>query len=532
MDIIGRQIEKGNSSMRDARINSCYTLRRNKLCQKNFSERYSRYLQTTESSFMIKSEMFQSLPNEFIAKFQSGEKEVLIPQYTYFLSSSDEIIVAYSVWNLRKLVKNFTEENLEKYVQQQTFEAIIQCMLNAKNLSILYEATSIIGKITKTSSKYALQLSNNEPALLGLLGLFSNQTNYTIRGQLLLILGNLIEENGTEVLQYINSQFPLYEVLNEYLSEKLEEIPNNVKWIVIWNIGLLLDYTPEDKLSLLIPQILPSIQRICLLVRVCFNKEMFIDTLECVDLIVMKAFTEDVIKIFSRVKIYSSIAMQIKATKSAEVLYNLFDILNSIAYQASNSNGNIFQEICDSGVFSVIEGYLNDIIVRIESLPKQKYPLIELIKFLENCILEHKKSRNIIIRKKNILKNLIAIIQSTSDRQIISDVLSLILTAQEKESFDKSKIYIELIRLSVPELLKDIIQKNYANRQYKDVIVQCLEGIYNFLEYGSELIKTVNILLKLYNEIGLKELLDVVMMESNDDEVQNKIKNIYMNYYS
>lgn len=519
---------KKNLNISDERIRTCYTLRKNKLIQKNFKQRYESYIKQAECSLEINlsDEIINSFPKNFLENFKNFEEKDKIYQIFSILSTSNDFQhISFCVYVLRTISEKFTNSSeIESLIPFELINTIFRILTTTtNNMNIIYEATTFLINITKHSSLYTVEFSKNKNYLNTFIQTFNLLSNIYIRGQILLLFGNIIQEGEWEALQNIMSSLPLCKILSDYLVTNLENIPNNIKWIIIWNIGLIIKYYPLPNFESFFLSLHPPIEKICLMIQTDINKLIFYESLDCLRILTNKVSqylsstsSSQIIplmnEIFSKVNFYKSIDSQITCSKSNDILYNIFNIMTNLSY-ISNDYLDLF---CENNIYITIENFLQEILYK-EKITNKKFAFIELLNFIYNSTL-YLKTRKRIVRKNNIIKYLAQIAKGSSDKEIITNIFDIILSILDSNESDKNNNYIEMIRLEIPELLlivlTDIITKESTLTSVnKEISENCLDGILKFLIYGNDLVKGTNILFFLYEKSGLKDVLEKMSVQ-------------------
>lgn len=522
-------LTKKNLNSSDERIRTCYTLRKNKLIQKNFKQRYESYLKQAECSLEINlsDEIVNSLPKNFMENFKNLEKKDKIYQIFTILSTSNDFQhISFCLYFLRTISEKFSNSSeIESLIPFELINTIFRILTTAKtnNMSIVYEAITFLINITKYSSLYTMELLKNKSYLNIFIQTFNLLSNIYIRGQIFLLLGNIIQEGEWDILQYIISSFPLCKILSDYLVSNLENIPNNIKWIIIWNIGLIIKYYPLPNFESFFLSLHLPIEKICLMIQTDINKLIFYESLECLRILTNKvsqylssSSSSQIISsmndIFSKVNFYKSLDSQIACSKANDILYNIFNIMTNLSYISND----FLDTFCANNTFTTIENFLQEIIYK-EKITNKKSAFIELLNFIYNSTL-YLKTRKRVVRKNNIIKYLAQIAKESSDKEIINNIFEIILNILSSNESDKNNNYIEMIRLEVPELLLIVLTDTITKEGIftgvnKEISENCLDGILKFLIYGNDLVKGTNILFFLYEKNGLKDVLEKIAVQ-------------------
>ena len=108
----------------------------------------------------------------------------------------------------------------------------------------------------------------------------------------------------------------------------------------------------------------------------------------------------------------------------------------------------------------------------------------------------------------------------------------------ECEKLDKDNIYIELIRIGLPEILffhfDNIYNKNkILSNEKKDIVILILQQIIHLLIYVDLLFGEKNLIIEKFNYLGdFKQMLEnLIIQENENSELIQISKEILITYY-
>lgn len=521
-------------SLSDERLKTCYSLRRNRLSQKNFKLRYEAYIKDSKCNLEIEisNKILETFPNDFMSKYTAANDSEKVSYLFSLLNSTNEYqYIAYAIASLRQISNRFkSSSDVDNVITVDHFNTIFNVLSSQRsNESILYEIIYFILNVIVNSETFRKQFASSKDILVSLIQNFYWQSNNYIRGMLFMVFGNLIQEGEWETLNYISTSLPYFKILSDYMVTNLENIPNMLKWVIMWNIKLIFQFSPSESMDGLLSTFGTTIGKICLFVISDIDKAVFRESLDCVR-VITEVLAEQKIgdanmtymnNIFSSTHLIKNIVPHIVLANQNEFLSDIFCIITHLSY----IDDDYVYDLRMNNIFPQIEQFLIDLIAK-EKINAKKISLKELINFLNNCIY-YPKCRKKIIRKNNIVKSLVHLVKNITDKELIKSIVEFIVAILDIEETDKSNNYIELIRLEVPELLLTIIKDCIED---KEISEKCFEGILRFLVYGNDLVKDTNIIASLYQEKGLRDIAEKFLMSNNAKIVSycNEILNNFL----
>ena len=521
-------------SLSDERLKTCYSLRRNRLSQKNFKLRYEAYIKDSKCNLEIEisNKILETFPNDFMSKYTAANDSEKVSYLFSLLNSTNEYqYIAYAIASLRQISNRFkSSSDVDNVITVDHFNTIFNVLSSQRsNESILYEIIYFILNVIVNSETFRKQFASSKDILVSLIQNFYGQSNNYIRGMLFMVFGNLIQEGEWETLNYISTSLPYFKILSDYMVTNLENIPNMLKWVIMWNIKLIFQFSPSESMDGLLSTFGTTIGKICLFVISDIDKAVFRESLDCVR-VITEVLAEQKIgdanmtymnNIFSSTHLIKNIVPHIVLANQNEFLYDIFCIITHLSY----IDDDYVYDLRMNNIFPQLEQFLIDLIAK-EKINAKKISLKELINFLNNCIY-YPKCRKKIIRKNNIVKSLVHLVKNITDKELIKSIVEFIVAILDIEETDKSNNYIELIRLEVPELLLTIIKDCIED---KEISEKCFEGILRFLVYGNDLVKDTNIIASLYQEKGLRDIAEKFLMSNNAKIVSycNEILNNFL----
>lgn len=521
-------------SLSDERLKTCYSLRRNRLSQKNFKLRYEAYIKDSKCNLEIEisNKILETFPSDFISKYTAANDSEKVPYLFSLLNSTNEYqYIAFAIASLRQISNRFkSSSDVDNVITFDHFNTIFNVLSSQRsNESILYEIIYFILNVIVNSDTFRKQFATNKDILISLIQNFYGQSNNYIRGMLFMVFGNLIQEGEWETLNYISSSLPYFKILSDYMVTNLENIPNLLKWVIMWNIKLIFQFSPSGKMDGLVSTFGTAIGKICLFVISDIDKAVFRESLDCVRVVTEVLAEQNISEanmtymnnIFSSTHLIKNIIPHIVHSNQNEFLYDIFCIITHLSY----IDDDYVYDLRINNVFPQLEQFLIDLIAK-EKTNGKRISIKELMNFLNNCIY-YPKCRKKIIRKNNIVKCLVHLMKSITDKDLIKSIVEFIVAILDIEETDKSNNYIELIRLEVPELLLTIIKESIDNENISE---KCFEGILRFLVYGNDLVKETNIIASLYQEKGLRDIAEKFLMSNNAKIVSycNEILNNFL----
>lgn len=521
-------------SLSDERLKTCYSLRRNRLCQKNFKLRYEAYIKDSKCNLEIEisNKILETFPSDFISKYTAANDSEKVPYLFSLLNSTNEYqYIAFAIASLRQISNRFkSSSDVDNVITVDHFNTIFNVLSSQRsNESILYEIIYFILNVIVNSNTFRKQFATNKDILISLIQNFYGQSNNYIRGMLFMVFGNLIQEGEWETLNYISSSLPYFKILSDYMVTNLENIPNLLKWVIMWNIKLIFQFSPSGKMDGLVSTFGTAIGKICLFVISDIDKAVFRESLDCIRVVTEVLAEQNISEanmtymnnIFSSTHLIKNIIPHIVHSNQNEFLYDIFCIITHLSY----IDDDYIYDLRTNNVFPQLEQFLIDLIAK-EKTNAKRISIKELMNFLNNCIY-YPKCRKKIIRKNNIVKCLVHLLKSITDKDLIKSIVEFIVAILDIEETDKSNNYIELIRLEVPELLLTIIKESIDNENISE---KCFEGILRFLVYGNDLVKETNIIASLYQEKGLRDIAEKFLMSNNAKIVSycNEILNNFL----
>ena len=521
-------------SLSDERLKTCYSLRRNRLSQKNFKLRYEAYIKDSKCNLEIEisNKILETFPNDFMSKYTAANDSEKVSYLFSLLNSTNEYqYIAYAIASLRQISNRFkSSSDVDNVITVDHFNTIFNVLSSQRsNESILYEIIYFILNVIVNSETFRKQFASSKDILVSLIQNFYWQSNNYIRGMLFMVFGNLIQEGEWETLNYISTSLPYFKILSDYMVTNLENIPNMLKWVIMWNIKLIFQFSPSESMDGLLSTFGTTIGKICLFVISDIDKAVFRESLDCVR-VITEVLAEQKIgdanmtymnNIFSSTHLIKNIVPHIVLANQNEFLSDIFCIITHLSY----IDDYYVYDLRMNNIFPQLEQFLIDLIAK-EKINAKKISLKELINFLNNCIY-YPKCRKKIIRKNNIVKSLVHLVKNITDKELIKSIVEFIVAILDIEETDKSNNYIELIRLEVPELLLTIIKDCIED---KEISEKCFEGILRFLVYGNDLVKDTNIIASLYQEKGLRDIAEKFLMSNNAKIVSycNEILNNFL----
>ena len=89
------------------------------------------------------------------------------------------------------------------------------------------------------------------------------------------------------------------------------------------------------------------------------------------------------------------------------------------------------------------------------------------------------------------------------------------------------RIKTELLRIEVPEIFCEFLSKDYD----ASIILICLHGIYDFLEYGRDIMPNINIVKEHLDNLGIASEIEKFTQNKNEEvfQISNQILIKYFN---
>ena len=241
-------------SLSDERLKTCYSLRRNRLSQKNFKLRYEAYIKDSKCNLEIEisNKILETFPNDFMSKYTAANDSEKVSYLFSLLNSTNEYqYIAYAIASLRQISNRFkSSSDVDNVITVDHFNTIFNVLSSQRsNESILYEIIYFILNVIVNSETFRKQFASSKDILVSLIQNFYWQSNNYIRGMLFMVFGNLIQEGEWETLNYISTSLPYFKILSDYMVTNLENIPNMLKWVIMWNIKLIFQFSPSESMD-------------------------------------------------------------------------------------------------------------------------------------------------------------------------------------------------------------------------------------------------------------------------------------------
>lgn len=513
-------------SILEERISNAYALRKKQNRKKNYEERADLIALMNKIDSVLEITPKQlSIQYELKIDFDSSCQERRLVLASNYLASDNIDVIKYGMYFIRTIIEG-THSKIEEAIPIEVVNSICSSLLLHEDLSIYYEGCTSLINLTKSSSHFTKLLAE-EKYLKVIIQLFLKQNDIRIRSQILLILGNMLEELETPFLLLIQNHFNLCQIVLDYITKDNPKSGNNndilsipivSKWIMLWFTGLIIKYIPNQNISELIYKSMPSFKVIISYLITNLNKKLFSEALSCVRNLIHQASECGVLTvILDQIDIYPLLSKYVDYSLPSTNLIDLFEILLSLTY----SNNEAVDCLFKTNFFINTSTFLFEYSKKLCS--SKRIAIISLLNLLKNCAL-CSDGKNYIVRKTSATFYLCEIIKVVNDKEIVKGILSVLLECLDD---NRSDIKCEMIRIEVPEVF--IIKLKDSTEA--EMIDLCLKGIDLFLAFGTSIVKGKNILKELFELSNITEMLER-LTNHQDQTVTGYSQQLLFRYFS
>lgn len=510
------------NNITQVREESNIKLRKDKLQESIKQKRFSNF--TSNSSinekFAIKVEEL-TLDLKFIETFNQHDDKLNIA--FDLLKENDQNFLFFGV----RQIRNFTETidkkmNLEQLIRPDQFNAVLELLLSSDELKIIFETSWIIINITNFSDFYVKLMAKSSNVKM-IFNILNKSPDPIIQNHVVWILSNMLGENE-DIYNLVVNNCDLARRIIEWIIADCAT-PNYLKQSCLWTVGNLFKYSANDKHVHLV---VPALPIICKYLKSTINYDLFSEALYATKRILISADNYDeVYETIMDCKLAVDLITQIQLN-----LLNLWDlesvvsILGSLIWKDSKYLKELYQaDFLDKIETLFAESLLN---IQTENIPlKRKNYYFDLYKTITWCLnniaISDDDITDKIIRHSKIPKHVLEIFNLTSNKNLREEILSFFNSAAESSI---SKVKTELLRIQILELFCDNLKDSSIEIQ-----TICLQGIYKFLSYGTEIMKERNIIKEEIERLGIASQVDALQLSSNDEvsKSSNKIINEFFN---
>lgn len=516
-----KSTESNYRSILDERINTSYALRKRNLQHKNYQERVDLIAQMNKIDSVLEIRLNElSIQHDVQKSFESSTQEGKLILACNYLASDNIDVNKYGIYSIRKIIEG-NYKTIDQVIPIEVINSICSCILLQENLSIYYEACTSLIHLTKCSS-YFSKLLAEEKYLKVIIQLFLKENDIRIRSQLLLLLGNMLEELETAFLLQIQHHFNLCQIVLDYIlndnaNENDSSIPMVSKWIMLWFIGIMIKYIPKQNIPELLYKSMPVFRVIITYLISNLNKKLFTEALSCIrNLFHQASECESLTLLLDNIDIHPLLSKYVDYSLSSNNLIDLFDILLTLTYSSNEAVDCLLRTdfFMNTGVF------LNEFMMK--RCSSKRMPMITLLNVLKNCT-SCSNGRNHIVRKTSVTYYLCELIKVEKDKEIVKGILRVLLECLED---NRSDIKCEMVRIEVPEVF--ITKLNGETEA--EMIELCLKGIDLFLAFGISIVKGKNILKELFEMLNVIEVLER-LINHQDQSVSDYSNQLLMRYF-
>ena len=522
-----------NCTISNLRSQNFLTLRKKKILKKNL-----RAIQNNKQLF-FNMDLFSELPQFFHEQYSHLKPYEKIDFFSQIIiTSKEQIYISFAIYQIRNLLENIpSKKELDNILSEKHLKVIILCLSQDYNENefrekLIFEILKIIEYIIKLSPEHSTEIIENNFYLNSIINILSKYRNLLLWNQVLIIIGNLIQIKEWELLKKILQVIQLHQFLNNLLVERLSElIEMQCLSNIIWNYSLIFKYIPRDLLQNIFVHIKYGIEIICKLTKGCLSQSDFNEIINCLIYVfnnIEYEFYKNIILTTSLVKNLSGL---ININESIDKPHHIFILFNILFSKNKNFTAKLFSE----EIIEKLNYYFEDCLNENIELPEEI--LIEFITLINYCCKEM-NLRTIICQPNNLLSNLITFQSRITSNKVLKLLFKFFIELMECEKLDKDNIYIELIRIGLPEILffhfDNIYNKNkILSNEKKDIVILILQQIIHLLIYVDLLFGEKNLIIEKFNYLGdFKQMLEnLIIQENENSELIQISKEILITYY-
>ena len=510
------------------RMNNQLTLRKIKISNSQLKRRLMEIFKEKSNDLNINPEAIPIDPNFKNLFYNSQDKESFLVKYLISNSNIDDNLLKYIILNLRIFVYSLLEPiqpdssiRLESCFSEDAITKIIQLMFyNRNNSDNIFIFSQIFSAATCLSSSICLYCSN-EINIKMLYEIFGVQ-NKNIQSIFLNIFCNCLLENGyMTILKETNIENFLVASIILSSNNEIKGISFDFIEIVISSFNALIR---EDTINYIMNDILSCIPFLIKYIKTSYSLTLTGCALQIID----KYFRhlnkeslkfEESFKIIDLNFFYSFIKYTNENKEVNETfLIEIYSILSNLCYL----NNNIIYNIIDEDDYNLIEktGELIDNHSNLEY--KKENVLYEISLFLNNIAIIH-DSRAIIIKRTNIIKNFIEILNKEKLNKMVIEMMLSFFYELTKGS--NKMIYMDLLCNDFHEkvLLKFLQDSTTTNDELNYILWIILE----FCENLGNIQKKGNFLKSSFDKLNITQLIHNLITIKKNENISQRAEKIF-----
>ena len=454
--------------------------------------------------------------------YNSEDKESFLVKYLISNSNIEDNLLKYIILNLRIFVYSLLEPiqpnssiRLESCFSEDAITKIINLMFyNRNNSDIIFIFSQIFSAATCLSSTICLYCSN-EKNIKMLYEIFGIQ-NKNIQSIFLNIFCNcLMENNYMTILKETNIENFLVATIILPNNNELKGISFDYIEVAISAFNALIR---DDTINYIMNDILSCIPSLFKYIKIGYSLTLT----GCAFQIIEKYYKnlnkeslnfEESFQIIDLDFFYSFIKFTNENKEENEkILIEIFSILSNLCYL----NNNIIYKIIDEDDYNLIEK-TGELIDNYYNLEYKKDDLLYEISLFLNNIAIIQDSRQIIIKRTNIVKNFIEILNKEKLNKMVIEMMLSFFYELTKES--NKMIYMDLLCNDFHEkvLLKFLQDSTTTNDELNYILCIILE----FCENIGNIQSTGNFLKNSFDKLNITQLIhNLITIKKNENMSQ------------
>ena len=504
------------------RMNLQLTLRKIKISNSQLKRRLMEIFKEKSNILEINPETLPIDPNFKNLFYNSEDKESFLVKYLISNSNIEDNLLKYIILNLRIFVYSLLEPiqpnssiRLESCFSEDAITKIINLMFyNRNNSDIIFIFSQIFSAATCLSSTICLYCSN-EKNIKMLYEIFGIQ-NKNIQSIFLNIFCNcLMENNYMTILKETNIENFLVATIILPNNNELKGISFDYIEVAISAFNALIR---DDTINYIMNDILSCIPSLFKYIKIGYSLTLT----GCAFQIIEKYYKnlnkeslnfEESFQIIDLDFFYSFIKFTNENKEENEkILIEIFSILSNLCYL----NNNIIYKIIDEDDYNLIEK-TGELIDNYYNLEYKKDDLLYEISLFLNNIAIIQDSRQIIIKRTNIVKNFIEILNKEKLNKMVIEMMLSFFYELTKES--NKMIYMDLLCNDFHEkvLLKFLKDSTTTNDELNYILWIILE----FCENLGNIQSTGNFLKNSFDKLNITQLIhNLITIKKNENMSQ------------
>ena len=510
------------------RMKTQLTLRKIKISNSQLKRRLMEIFKEKSNILDINPETIPIDPNFKNSFYNSQDKESFLVQYLISNSNIDDNLLKYIILNLRIFAYSLLEPiqpnssiRIESCFSEDAITKIINLMFyNRNNSDLIFILSQILSASTCISSSICLYCSN-EKNIKMLYEIFGVQ-NKNIQSIFLNIFSNCLMENGyMTILKETNIENFLVASIILPNNNEIKGMSFDFIEVAISAFNSLIR---DDTINYIMDDILSCIPSLFKYIKIGYSLTLT----GCAFQIIGKYFKnlnkeslkfEESFQIIDLNIFYSFIKYTNENKKLNEkMLIEIYSILSNLCYL----NNNIIYEIIDEVDYNLIEktGELIDNHNNLEY--KKEDVLYEISIFLNNLAIIQ-DSRVIIIKKTNIIKNFIDILDKEKLNKGLIEMMLSFFYVLTRES--NKMIYMDLLCNDFHEkvLLKFLKDSTTTNDELNYILWIILE----FCENLGNIQSSGNFLKNCFDKLNITQLIHNLITIKKNENISQRAEKIF-----